>query len=190
MITADFAVYGKMNKTGQLKIQQMAFMLVAIMIFFVLIGMFFMVYQVGKLEEGATELEEQNARLLITKIANSPEFSCGGAFVDGEVDCIDLDKIMILKDQSKNYNDFWGVAEIQIEKIYPKPAKNESCSFQNYPNCKSITVYNENLNKKNYITNYVALCRKDIYNGEETKNIDVCELGRIKIRYENKEIDK
>ncbi|PIN90241.1 hypothetical protein COU57_03985 [Candidatus Pacearchaeota archaeon CG10_big_fil_rev_8_21_14_0_10_32_14] len=188
MEIAEYAVFGR--RLGQLKIQQMAFMLIAIMIFFVLIGMFFMVYQVSNLRAKATELEEQNARKLISKLANSPEFSCGRSFRDGEVDCVDFDKLMILKDQSKNYGDFWGVAEIQIEKIYPKLLSNVTCSFQNYPNCRDITIYNEKVNKKSYVTNYVALCRKDIYNREETKNIEVCELAKIKIRYENKEIAK
>ncbi len=170
---------------GQLKIQQMAFMLVAIMIFFVLIGMFFVVYSLSNLKDKATKLEEDNARLLIMKIANSPEFYCGNVFRNGEIDCVDFDKLMVLKEKAKEYNDFWGVAEIQIERIYPKPLNNESCNFANYPNCRFLTLYNENVKKKSYVTNFVSLCRKELINEEETRVIDKCEIALIKIRYED-----
>ena len=91
--------YGKKikMKQGQLKIQQMAFMLLAVTLFFVLVGMFVLALRFSGLKESATELEEKNAMLLVTRIANSPEFSCGNAFGKSRTNCIDADKVMMLK---------------------------------------------------------------------------------------------
>ena len=60
------------DKSGQLKIQQMAFVLMAVTLFFVLVGMFVLVVRFSGLEESATALEEKNAMLLVAKLANSP----------------------------------------------------------------------------------------------------------------------
>ena len=64
---------GIKNK-GQMKIQQMAFMLIAVTLFFSLVGMFFLVIFVSNLRESASILEEKNALLLVIKLANSPGF--------------------------------------------------------------------------------------------------------------------
>ena len=68
------------NKKSQMKIQQMAFMLIAIMIFFALVGLIILTVGFSGLKEKATALQEENANLLVSKLANSPEFSCGQAF--------------------------------------------------------------------------------------------------------------
>src|SRR4030042_5145835 len=83
------------NKKGQMKIQQMAFMLMAITLFFVLVGIFVLVIRFSGLKDTAKQLEEENAMLLVSKLANSPEFSCENAF-GALSNCIDADKIMAL----------------------------------------------------------------------------------------------
>jgi hypothetical protein len=40
-------------KKGQMKIQQMAFMLMAVTLFFVLVGMFFLIFSFSNLKESA-----------------------------------------------------------------------------------------------------------------------------------------
>ena len=85
------------RKDGQMKIQQMAFMLIAVMVFFALVGLVIISVKFSGLKDQATELKEREAILLVTNIANSPEFSCGSAFGEGKVSCIDFAKIIALK---------------------------------------------------------------------------------------------
>ena len=91
------------TKKAQMKIQQMAFMLMAITLFFVMVGMFVLVFRFSGLKESATMLEEKNAMLLVTKLANSPEFSCGEAFGSNRINCVDADKVMMLKENTAKY---------------------------------------------------------------------------------------
>src|SRR3989339_757807 len=87
--------YGIFNSRGQLKIQQMAFMLIAVTLFFALVGLFLIVFVFSGLKGSATALQEKNALLLVTKLANSPEFSCEDVF-DGEVsDRCELAKLIV-----------------------------------------------------------------------------------------------
>jgi len=183
METIQIVNYGKMRlKKGQLKIQQMAFMLIAVTLFFVLIGLFLLTLQLEGLKNSATKLEEKNVRLLIDKIASSPEFYCGDSF-EGEIDCVDLDKVMALYNNIDNYRGFWGVAKITIEKVYPKDYESILCTQTNYPNCGEIDLYSSNLKKGAQYSNFVALCRKEIISEEI---YDKCELGRIFITNEDK----
>ena len=102
-----------------MKIQQMAFMLMAITIFFVLVGMFVLMFSLAGLKESAGELEQRNAMLLVTKLANSPEFSCGNSFGNNKVNCIDADKAMVLKGSMDKYSSFWGsgIGNIVVRKV-------------------------------------------------------------------------
>jgi len=169
------------KKSGQMKIQQMAFMLIAVMIFFALVGLLILSVGFSGLKEKATALQEKNAILLVSKLANSPEFSC-----PEKTNCIDLDKIMVLKNNINNYKtnkdkNFWGVSNIEIIKIYPEN-KNIICSNANYPNCDSLKLISD---KQTGITaeNFVSLCRKE-YDSENYLFYDKCELGKVVVWYE------
>ena len=170
------------TKKAQLKIQQMAFMLMAITLFFVLVGMFVLVFRFSGLKESATALEEKNAMLLVIKLANSPEFSCGEAFGSNRINCIDSDKVMMLKENTAKYAGFWGVAEIQIRKIYPNTG-GIICTPTNYQNCDIIEVFSKNVNSLPPASNFVSLCRKESYN-EEIYN--KCELAKLMVSSEDK----
>ena len=176
------------NKRGQLKIQQMAFMLIAVTLFFVLAGMFVLVIKFAGLKESATTLEEKNAMLLVTKIANSPEFACGEAFGSNKINCIDADKVMMLKeniikyiDVSKPKENFWGVAtNIEIRKIHPKPDEEIICNLGNYPDCNIINLQSKKIPAE--YSNFVLLCRKESFEGEV---YDKCELAKVMISYKD-----
>jgi hypothetical protein len=146
------------NKLGQMKIQQMAFMLMAITLFFVLVGIFVLVFMFSNLKQSAELLEEENAMLLVTKLANSPEFSCGEAFGSSKANCVDADKAMALKENIGKYYDFWGVSSIEIRK-----------------NCNLIQIISEDFTGTGF-SNFVSLCRKDKLDGEI---YDKCELAKI-----------
>ncbi len=164
------------SKQGQMKIQQMAFMLMAVTLFFILIGLFVLIWSFSGLKESAIALEEENTMLLVSKLANSPEFSCGS-------NCIDLDKVMALKDSISKYSQFWGkVSNIEIKEIYPSDGKKE-CTQSNYPDCDFIDLFS-----KGEIgipaSNFVALCRK---NSDELGVYNDCKLGKIYVFYNKNE---
>ena len=166
------------NGFGQIKIQQMAFMLIAVTIFFALVGMFFLTIEVSRIRESSGELEEKNALLLVTKLANSPEFSCGESFGSGKVNCIDADKAMALKKYAKDYSNFWGISNIQIRKIYPVNNGKE-CDSGNYPDCEIIKIKNGEITSE--YSNFVSLCRKEIF-GEGY--YDKCEVAKLMVSYD------
>ncbi len=170
----------KSNK-GQMKIQQMSFMLIAVFLFFALVGMIVVSFMLGNLRESATALKEQNAKLLATRMASSPELWCGEVYGREKTDCIDLDKAMALKANIREYSEFWGISSLEIRKVYPAtvPKREIECTTSNYPDCNMITLINKTDSYDR--SNYVALCRKEVYNSEI---VNKCELGIIVIGYE------
>ena len=76
-------------KRGQMKIQQMSFMLIAVFLFFALVGMIVLGFMLGNLKNNATTLKEQNAMLLASRMASSPELWCGEVYGREKTDCID-----------------------------------------------------------------------------------------------------
>lgn len=171
----------KKTKRGQLKIQQMTFMLIAVTFLFILVGLFFLSIRLYNVRQTATNLEQENAMLLVSKLANSPEFSCGNAFGTSRTNCLDFDKLMALWNRIDNYSDFWGVAKIEVRKIYPNEAT--LCDNFNYPDCGDIKLLDKNVNTQPAVSNFVSLCRKDT-NGNVI--YDKCELALLMISSEEK----
>ncbi len=187
------------KKSGQMKIQQMSFMLLGVFLFFALVGMIILTVKFSDLKQSATDLKEQNALLLVTKLANSPEFSCGEVFGTQKTDCIDWDKVMILKENINKYSGFWGVSNIEIRRVYPENKEIEcrtnadcasdicvrgectvECTQLNYPKCNLITLIDKpSLGYSK--SNFVALCRKEKYNEEI---VNKCEMAKLIVRYE------
>ncbi len=165
----------KQNKLGQMKIQQMAFMLIAITLFLIVAGMFILTIRLSSIKETAKVLNENNALLLVSKISDSPEFSCGNAFGQARSNCIDTDKAMALEGKIQDYSGFWGVSGIEIKKIYPMGTG--ECTKQNYPNCGQITLLAPS--NGTGVSNFVSLCRKE----QNNSVYDKCELGRIILTY-------
>jgi len=165
------------RRKGQMKIQQMAFMLIAVTLFFSLVGMFMLVLQFSNLQESASVIEERNALLLVIKLANSPEFSCGNSFGSGKLNCVDSDKIMALKGKNEEYENFWDVSNIQIRKIYPL-VNDVECTLETYPDCNIIKIREGNISSE--FSNFVSLCRKENVDGEVENK---CELARIMVSY-------
>jgi hypothetical protein len=170
------------NKKAQMKIQQMIFMLVAVALLFILVGIFFLSISLYNLKKTSTNLEEKNAMLLVSKLANSPEFSCGNSFGISRTSCIDFDKMMALKDRAGDYSEFWGVAKIELRKIYPSGG-NIVCDDANYPDCGVIKILDNNVNTQPASSNFVSLCRKE---ATETIVYDKCELALLMVSSEEK----
>lgn len=168
------------QKTGQMKIQQTAFLLIAVTLFFVLAGFFVLSFRMASLRESATALEEKNAMLLVSKLANSPEFSCGSSYGENRINCVDADKFMMLKEDVSKYSNFWGVQNIKIRKLYPEIPGEIECTRTNYPNCNIMSLRPRSGNFTS-LENFVALCRKE---SKDNKLHDKCELASFMVSYE------
>jgi len=171
------------NKKAQLKIQQMAFMLIATTIFFALVGMFVLVFKFSGISESANLAEEKNAILLAEKLANSPEFSCGESFGTKKTNCVDFDKVIMLKENIYKYDRFWGVSNIEIRRIYPKTNGEIKCTRGNYPNCNVLRLISDEQIGADAST-FVTLCRKESVEGLQGESYDKCELAKLIISYE------
>jgi hypothetical protein len=169
------------NCRAQMKIQQMIFMILAVVFFFILVGLFFLSFGMSKLKESSVALEEENSMLLVSKLANSPEFSCGDSFGTSMINCIDFDKLMALKENALAYSAFWGVAKIEIRKIYPE--SEAVCQESNYPNCGILKILDKDVKTLPYSFNFVSLCRKE---ASETEIYNKCELARLMVASQDK----
>jgi hypothetical protein len=168
------------GKKGQLKIQQMAFMLIAVTIFFAMIGMIVLLMWTSGLKSKATDYQQEQALLLVSKLANAPEFACGKYFGNERINCVDLDKLILVKDRKNDYKNFWGISNVEVRIIYPDEDE-ILCTQDNYPNCNVINLMDEELAASE--SNFVAACKKV---KEGTKTFDKCEIGIMSLAYEAK----
>ena len=168
------ANYSKINRRGQMKIQEMSFVLVAIMIFFGIVVIFVLKIGLNGLKNDVSDQRAEDANELVRKIASIPEF----AFTATDCDkCIDLDKVMALKGKKSYFPNgtkgFWDLDYLQIRTLYP--LKNGECRTGNYPDCQTMTLINNSGYTGIASSAYVALCRQEFKQGSYIK----CELGRI-----------
>lgn len=164
---------------GQIKIQQMAFVLVALMIFFSLVFLFYFSIRYSSLQEDVQDLREQEIIETVRKISGTAEFSWTG---DGDCTaCIDLDKVFVLKNRT-SYQGFWkNVAFLQMKRVHPSYGEGKECNRLSYPECDTITLVDEGKGFRAHSA-FVALCR---YEGSEEYN--KCELGKVIIAFEGVE---
>ena len=163
--------FTKMNVKGQLKIQQMAFMLMAVFLFFLLAGVFYLAMQTQEYKKQATSANREYALSLANMIVNSPEFTCGDS-------CIDADRVMVLRNNSV-YRNFWNVKTLEI-RIIGNESKDIPCSSGNYPNCNYIKIYG---GEGTSISTFISVC----FRQNNNDYIDYkCKLGRIILGYEIK----
>ncbi len=164
----------KMNNKGQMKTQQMAFVLVAIMIFFSMVALFYPPPPPPPLENAVNALSESQSVESVRKIFGTPEF----AWVSDCPNCIDLDKVLALKYRANtSYNGFWkDVPYLKVERVYPKFG-NIECNKGNYPDCDTISII-EGASGFTSHDAFVALCRYD--QSTEGKR---CELGKVSMGF-------
>jgi len=105
-----------LNKRGQLKTQELAFVVLAITLLAVLAFLFYLRMQLSQLQETSQQLNEQRAISLRDKIVNLPEFKCS------VTDCMDKDKV--LSSEGKDLSNlFHGLNNVKIIEIYPGDEK-------------------------------------------------------------------
>jgi len=166
---------------GQMKIQQMAVMIVAVFFFFILVGLFFLGIVFKDVEGSAEDLQRAQAISSLGVIADMPELN----FDSGESMTLDEDKLRIMSGEfGEDYDLFWPVASIGVYKVYPRFDEVEECPGTN---CNYYEIYNpsghENLQAgdggyrdvKTYSA-YVAICEKVRESGS---TYDDCEVGKL-----------
>ena len=156
------------SSKAQIKIQEMAFVLVAIIIFFGLVALLFISTSLKNLGSKISDLEDEKAKEILRKMADSPEFSLSSESLCSE--CIDLDKSFSLKMVS--YPNYWDLDFLQIKIIYPQ--KTGECTSLNYPDCSTITLINKSEGSSVKVA-YTNVCFKSLSNSLYTK----CELANI-----------
>lgn len=173
---------------GQLQIQEMAFMLVAVILLFGLVAMFGMAIFNKSIFTQMNRINDEKNMMLITNLADSPEFKCVGSLIS-KSNCIDGDKVISLLNKSV-YAKFWSFKSLYVLKSSGFNKKEDeliNCNLANYPDCDIIKIIDDN-KSQNIITtsSYVAFCRKiyeqvDSYSGY---TYDRCEIARIVGGYE------
>lgn len=159
-----------MTKKGQTKIQEMAFVLIAIIIFFAMVALVYFSIRLSSLREDVTTQREQAAKETVRKLSDIPEFSWAGCS-----GCVDLDKVIMLKGRISDgsYKNFWDLDYLEIERVYPDRTVGE-CTSSNYPDCTTIRLINKTESYGSPVIAFVALCGFDATYGDMK-----CELGRI-----------
>ena len=159
-------------KKAQLKIQEMAFMLVAVILFFILVGLFAVSIVFKNIQESSQDIKEEATLSAIEYLAGTGEFVCPGT----RTNCVDADKLMGLINK-KSYESFYSFSSLRVIK-YSGFNKKESelieCNIQNYPDCDIINIYDKNVNE-NVIHSFVALCRRDY----EKSSYEKCEIAQL-----------
>lgn len=160
--------YARYSK-GQIKIQEMAFVLVAIMIFFVLVILFYVTIRLNGLKDDYSIESDKEAKELVRKLSGTPELAweAGGCQY-----CIDGDKAMALKGR-RSYENFWKVDYLRIEKVFPN--QTGECTNGNYPACRDIVILNKTI-AGIPSSAFVNICRYE-KSGEDS--YIKCELGRV-----------
>lgn len=157
-----------MKKSGQYKIQQMAFMILAIFFFFVLVGLFFVGWQFASVKRGFAELQEEKALSALKVIADSTELNCD----QSEDWCIDKVKLIAFGENSGLYRDYWSVASIEVLMVFPNPNEDEPilCPLEG---CDYYVLYDSGQRNRRTYSAYVTVC--------ETIDMshEFCELAKL-----------
>ena len=164
------------NKTGQFKIQQMAFMILGVFIFFVLVGLFFMRIQMGGLNSSFASLQREAALSSISIISNMPELR----YSSSEELTLDKDKLVIMASTfSQDYEEFWPVASVKVYKVFPKFEKEVKCPAVD---CNYYEVYKSDQKNVSEVSTFVSICERV---REGTTTYDRCEIGKLSVGVKN-----
>ncbi|MEM4703039.1 MAG: hypothetical protein QXP53_00950 [Candidatus Pacearchaeota archaeon] len=138
------------NKKTQFKIQEMAFVLLAVVLLFGLVFVFFARFELEKVRNIAETTREERAVTLVRVIASMPELRCSGSINKiSEAACLDLDKVKAFNNSDvlrSNYRKIWQssfVTEVIVREIFPGN--------------KTYTIYKEQESNESYYS-FMPLC--------------------------------
>jgi len=159
---------------AQMKIMEMSFMILALFLFFVMVGLFFLASATSNLKDEANLLYRQGTINTLIALSGTPEFTCG------ESNCVDLDKMIVLGGMVErgDYRNFWNVGSLKVMRVYPYFSGEKECSGNNYENgCNFISIKEKGATDNEVLDwTFVSICRKETKDGFV---YDKCEIGRI-----------
>lgn len=166
------------KKLGQMKVQEMLFMLLFLFVFFIIVFLFYLRFSLGSINKDYYISSREEAIELVSRIADSPELSCGHS----RLLCVDGDKLIALINHDR-YKSFWSINGLVVTKIYPYNNQTIKCSLANYPNCNTYVIKEPN---GSYVSDssYVTLCHKEY---QDSYTYNKCELGKITAYTEKKD---
>lgn len=158
----------KIKKQGQMKIQEMAFVLIAFIFLLGLLLLFFARFQVAQIQDISDQIRIVRGQNMLQYVANLPELNCPSSFsgLAGK-SCIDYDKLKVFVNKEEINNKYNSIFEsaylskIEIDIVFPA---NET--FVLYKS-------NEGKNFQAYKT-YIPICEEDSQKGS-------CKIGIVKI---------
>jgi hypothetical protein len=162
-----------MLQKAQLRIQEMAFMIVAVVLFFVLVGLFILSIAYTGLSEEATRIAEDRTLSSIIVLADSPELNC-----IRKTNCVDGDKFINLIGKNA-YLNFWPYSSLRLIKFSGFGKEKDEmlkCTKENYPDCDLIEVFDKGVSNERTVGSFVAFCRKDNKNDAV---YDKCEIAKL-----------
>jgi hypothetical protein len=159
------------NKKSQLKIQQTAFMLIFLTIFFSMLGILFASFWFSSLKQNVNILNENKAIILSQYLYQSTEFACS----DSSSYCIDSDKLLFFN--KTKYQSLFPVTYIKISKVTLQ--EEQKCTLGNYPEC-NLFEFEFKESDKTCHSSFVALCRQE---SNEQGPYKHCDLARFCVGY-------
>ncbi|MBI5148248.1 hypothetical protein HZA33_01060 [Candidatus Pacearchaeota archaeon] len=143
------------NKKADLKIQETAFMLLALAMFFALVFVFYTNIKLSGLYAERNRLYQERGVSMLSKLANMPELS--------SAEGLDYDSIIALRNVTGYDKLFKGLLGIQVVRVYPKK--------------EVITIF-DNTKGKNWISysSYIPLCQLVFEEEQATTRCDIAKL--------------
>jgi len=173
MVTgAGFGIWDLKRTRGQMKIMQMAFMIVAVFFFFVLVGLFFFCIHFKDVKSSAAQLQKNQAISSLRVIADMPELG----YDSRESMTLDEDKLRIMAGGFGDiYEEFWPVASVAVYKLWPVASELKSCPGVG---CNYYELFDNGQSDVKTYSTYVSICKKV---KEDGFVYDRCEVGKLEV---------
>lgn len=163
------------NKTkGQMKIQQMVFMILGVFLFFILVGLFVLNIQLRGLKGSAEELREAETINSLSTITSMTELSCA----TNDYFCLDGNKLEVMA-KRKDYAELWPIASLEVYKIYPAPTKQIACPGVD---CNYYKVFDNGQNQTQKVSTYISLCYQRM---KDFQKYEDCEIAKVLVGVKN-----
>ena len=155
-----------------MKIMQMAFMIVAVFFFFVLVGLFFLAIQFKDIKSNAARLQREQAISSLKVISDMPELNYGAS----ESFTLDEDKLKVMTGgYDAVYGQFWPVASVSVYKLWPVATELKECPGVG---CNYYKLYNNGQSNIHTESTYVSICKKVKESGSV---YDRCSIGKLEV---------
>jgi len=158
------------TKKAQYRIQQMVFMIVALLFFFILVGIFIVGYQFRSVKVNFADLQKEQAISFLDVMRSMPEFGYSSQDSSSKDLCLDLDKIEVISSRISNFSDLLPVASIEVIK---GGGTRITCPKEN---CNSYLIYNAQQDDIEKYETSICLCRKL---SENSYAYDRCDMGKL-----------